>query len=458
MNIFYCCGVLEPQKKIWWKNILQKQSEYNILISKKYSSDVTHIVCGRDNVTSSDIFKVTGVENFDNVKVVKSSWLFSCMKAKRIVNEDDFLVIFNDKDYPTEDNSISSLNSTKRGLDSDDTACSPKQRKRVNDASPLEQRTLEIFLPPPPQFVRIGSLEVAAYGIGTLAWGVSYPDPSARPPSDSILKFLQVGAAALSPHKVLVDTADSYCVDNYDFGYMEDILGSLKNDTNDHVIATKGGMIRIGSSSNSWREANYDTSEAWEACIRASLARLKCDASNPIDLWQIHHCTQKNLVAAMKACRKLLAENIILHVGLCNVSISDVELCSKYVPIASVQNPYSMWDRTAERPMSSSSSSTSKRGMLAYCTENSIPFIAYGVLGGLSTRRGEEKWQSFPELTSLAKTKGIHITTLVLAMMRYRFPCMLPLVGSRRIEHLEMLRDISKVRLTKTELEMYPPL
>ena len=237
-------------------------------------------------------------------------------------------------------------------------------------------------------------------------------------------------------------------------------IGSVLQDgsTVEPLIATKGGMKRIGCESNSWREASYHTSEAWETCIRASLRRLHCDAQHPLALWQVHHCKPQHLAAVMTALQRLVAENLIQYVGLCNVSVADVGFCQQYLPIASVQNPYSLWDRTAERPLHGKSTNTSKRGMLAYCTEHSIPFLAYGVLGGLAARRGENRWLAYPDLLSLADKKGIHITTLVLSMMRHRFPCLLPLVGTRRQRHMEMLRAVFSVRLTRRELELFPPL
>jgi aryl-alcohol dehydrogenase-like predicted oxidoreductase len=430
------------------------------------------------------------------------SWLMACMKSKRRVAEDAHLLPAapgaaigtgsgGKPKRPRADTGGAAVPETetdsrrpklrKHDTDTDTDIGTGTDTDRDRGSAPsvpaapcLEEPPLR----PPPPSLRIGSLTVAAYGVGTLAWGVAYPDPAARPSAEEVATLVQAAVSALAPHRVLLDTADSYCTDSHDFGYMETLLGTLCPGTGSPapgtalqplglpvrlpVVATKGGMMRTGSESNSWREAAYRSPEAWEACVRASLARLRCDASHPLPLWQVHHCKPRHLAAAMPALQKLVAEKLILHVGLCNVSVADIEFCQQYLPIASIQNAYSLWDRTAERPLHSqsgrSSASTSKRGVLEYCSENNIPFLAYGVLGGLASRRGEDRWRAYPQLLSLAAEKGIHVTTLVLSMMRHRFPCLLPLVGSRRLLHVEMLRGVAEVRLTQRELDVFPSL
>jgi pyridoxine 4-dehydrogenase len=499
MNIFYCCGVMEAQKKIWWKNFLHTYSTtHSLTVSKRYSEAVTHIVCGRVSATVADIRHSIGVEVeveallSKGVKIVSSSWMMECVKAKKRVSECEYVLptlqqrdIIDDhtsinmssSNHTTKDQTSLSSSSSKRTLKEFSSHSPDESSRKKRDARVRARVTCvplhddgtctlnETFLRPPPAILKIGSLSVGAYGIGTLAWGVVYPDPAARPSEEEVCQLLHAGTAATHPNTVLVDTADSYCTNNHDFGYMESLLGKLISSNNDELsmkplVATKGGMMRTGSESNSWREASYSTPEAWEACIRSSLKRLRCDANNPLPLWQVHHCKPNNLIAAMTACQKLLAENLILHIGLCNVTVADIELCQQLVPVASVQNSYSLWDRTAERPLTTSSnrSSTSKRGVLKYCSDNSIPFLAYGALGGLATRRGEDRWCEYPQLLALADRKGVSVTSLVLSMMRHRFPCLLPLVGSRRLEHVKMLRQAYEVRLTRSELNEFPSL
>jgi len=237
MNIFYCCGVLEPQKKIWWKKFLNKEG--GVAISKKFHSAVTHVVCGRESTTLSDILKATNGANLTNIKIVHTSWLLACMKTKQKVSEVDFML----PSTPAEDVSrvgsmvpVSSSSSscklkrvredTTEEVDSLETADVHRLKQQKNDTpsplvlpppcDPLALCTLkEPTLCPPPSGLCIGSLTVAAYGVGTLAWGVTYPDPSARPTREDVATLLEAAASVCVPHRILIDTADSYCTDRY---------------------------------------------------------------------------------------------------------------------------------------------------------------------------------------------------------------------------------------------------
>ncbi|CAM9684303.1 unnamed protein product, partial [Ectocarpus fasciculatus] len=258
-----------------------------------------------------------------------------------------------------------------------------------------------------------------------------------------------------------LDTADTYCRGRHDVGYMERVLNEACRDKS-VIIGTKGGMVRIGSESNSWREANYTTSAEWENCIRASLERLNYH-SDPLPLWMVHHCKKNkaSLEALMTACQVLVRENRIVHIGLCNVTVAEVEFCQKFLPIACVQNKYSLYHRIAEKPLHVDSSrviaSNTQRGMIDYCTEKQIPFLAYGVLGGVSARRGDCSLKvDFPEIARQAHRKGVAPQILVLAWIRHRFPIVMPLVGSRSIQKLTELRKAYEVRFSAEDMLDFP--
>src|SRR5258708_18162123 len=64
------------------------------------------------------------------------------------------------------------------------------------------------------------------------------------------------------------------------------------------------------------------------------------------------------------AVRQLLDDRVILHAGLSEVSVADIEGARRVFPVATVQNSYSLVDRDSE-------------DVLAYCAANKIAFIPW---------------------------------------------------------------------------------
>src|SRR5271170_6830486 len=108
------------------------------------------------------------------------------------------------------------------------------------------------------------------------------------------------------------------------------------------VIATKGGYERPGP--NRWVE-NGKPEHLRSAC-EDSLRRLRLDR---IDLYQLHRIDPKvpadDQLGTLKA---LQAEGKIKHIGLSEVSVSQIHHAQTIVPIVSVQNRYSLADRGSE--------------------------------------------------------------------------------------------------------------
>ncbi len=123
-------------------------------------------------------------------------------------------------------------------------------------------------------------------------------------------------------------------------------------------------------------------------------------------------------------------------------------------PIACVQNAFSLWERACGEDIPPKGvAASSKKGVLRFCTENRIVFQPYAALGGLKARRGERDLpRDFPRLAEMARDKGVSPHALALAYMRHRWPCILHIVGSRRLSRAEELGSAYGVRFTKAEL------
>src|SRR3954451_10772695 len=136
----------------------------------------------------------------------------------------------------------------------------------------------------------------------------------------------------------LIDTADSYGPE-----VSENLLAeALHPYPDDLVIATKGGLTRSGP--GQWQRDCRP--ERLKQCCEASLRRLKVDR---IDLYQLHAVDPKLPYAEqIGALAELKSEGKIRHVGVCNVGRTELEEARAITDVVSVQNRYSVVDRSSE--------------------------------------------------------------------------------------------------------------
>ena len=275
--------------------------------------------------------------------------------------------------------------------------------------------------------VLLGDQWVCSIGLGTLPCGVVYPDPFKVPhPAafEDILTAASQEVAALplevdeGKFALFVDTADTYCEDGDSLHSVERQIGAYLRAHPDSriVVATKGGMKRIGSESSSWRPVTCTV-----ATVRGIVNGMVTESANallhlPVPvvadagagagagagaagarlfLWQFHHLDDSKqfpITEAGLAAEALAAvdETIVSYIGLCNVSLAAINIMMS-VPvhparIISVQNEYSFWNQEAERDLTSSAAASNKSGLFEYCSDNGIVFIASAPLGGLKAR------------------------------------------------------------------------
>jgi len=176
-----------------------------------------------------------------------------------------------------------------------------------------------------------GDLTVNRLGFGAMRitgpgiWG----DPPSRDQAVATLRrVVELGVN-------FIDTADSYGPDVSETLIAE----ALYPYPDDLVIATKGGLVRPGP--NHW-EANGRPEHLREAC-EGSLRRLRLEQ---IPLYQLHRPDPAvPLAESMGAIAELKNEGKIRHVGISNVSESQLREAQRIVPIVSIQNRYNVADR-----------------------------------------------------------------------------------------------------------------
>jgi pyridoxine 4-dehydrogenase len=178
------------------------------------------------------------------------------------------------------------------------------------------------------------------------------------------------------------------------------------------VIATKAGFDRTGP--DQWR-MNGRPEHLRKAC-EGSLQRLKLER---IDLYQLHRIDPaypaEDQLGTLKDLQTL---GKIKHIGLSEVTVAQIAHARTVVPIVSVQNRYSLADRTAE-------------DVLQYCQRENIGFIPWFPLGAgeLAAPGGK--------LARTAEELKITTSQLALAWLLWRSPVMLPIPGTSSVKHLE---------------------
>ena len=222
----------------------------------------------------------------------------------------------------------------------------------------------------------------------------------------------------------LIDTADSYGPE-----VSESLIAeALYPYPEDLVIATKGGLRRTGP--GEWpRDAHP---KRLKECCEESLRRLRLER---IDLYQLHAPDPEiPLEDSLGALRELQEEGKIRHIGVCNVSVEELERARGVVEVVTVQNRYNLADR-------------SSGDVLEACEGDGIGFIPWFPLatGDLARSGGP--------LDELAGSHEATAGQLALAWLLARSPVMLPIPGTGSVAHFEENLAARDISLDADELE-----
>jgi len=227
-----------------------------------------------------------------------------------------------------------------------------------------------------------------------------------------------------------IDTAEAYGP-----GFNEELIASaLHSYSQPLVIATKGGIYKPSPDNI---QANGSPEALRQSC-EASLRRLQVDQ---IDLYQLHRPDPKvPLMKSVGMLATLQREGKIRHIGLCNVSLEQVEAACQIVSIAAVQNRFSITERTSE-------------DVLNYCTQHNIAFIPYGSLGAHPLKRGAPLANASGVLSDIAQHHAVKPNQIALAWLLHHAPNIILIPGTTTINHLEENIASAAIKLTNDEME-----
>ncbi|MFQ6067643.1 MAG: aldo/keto reductase [bacterium] len=297
--------------------------------------------------------------------------------------------------------------------------------------------------------LNLSTIGSGTWAIGGSGWKFSWGPQDDRESISTIRRALELGIN-------WIDTAPVYGL-----GHSEEVVGRAIKELRDKpIIATKCGRVwdKDGNLSGCLRKESIGSE------VEASLRRLKIDV---IDLYQIHWPDpDEDIEEAWSAIADLIKDGKVRYAGVSNFSVEQLKRIQPIHPVASLQPPYSMLERSAEEEI------------LDYCSTNHIGVIVYspmqkGLLTGKFTR---ERVQKLPEddhrrrdahfqepqlsanlklvegLGSIAEKSGRTLAQLAIAWVLRRSEVTAAIVGARHPFQIEETVVAAESMLSKKDI------
>jgi aryl-alcohol dehydrogenase-like predicted oxidoreductase len=249
--------------------------------------------------------------------------------------------------------------------------------------------------------LRLGDTEIRRIGLGT----------NRLRDTDESVAFIRAAADA---GVQMIDTAHLYTG-----GESEKAIGrALPSAPSSVIVATKGG----------YGDAGRGKPEILRQEIEQSLASLRVGR---IALYYLHRVDPETPIEeSLGAIKEYVDRGAIERVGVSKVDIPLVERARKVVPIAAVQNEYSLAKRKYD-------------DVVDYCAREGIVFVPYYPLGadpGRALREIANRHQATPR-------------KVMLAWLLKRSPAMLPIPGTLSLAHLRENLGALSLELSDSEFD-----
>jgi aryl-alcohol dehydrogenase-like predicted oxidoreductase/histidinol phosphatase-like enzyme/predicted kinase len=243
--------------------------------------------------------------------------------------------------------------------------------------------------------------------------------------------------AALDAGVTLLDTADAYALGDREIGHNERLIArALSTWGGDRAavrVATKGGLTRPHGT--------------WVPDGRARHLTAACEASrralgqDRIHLYQLHAPDPKtSLATSVRALLALQKGGLVEHIGLCNVSLGQLQEARRIAPIHAVQVEINPWHEENLR-----------NGVAELCAAEGILLLAHRPLGGVAGRRRLSK---DPVLAVVARRLSATPEEVVLAWLRSLSESLVPLPGPTRPEHARALARVLELQLSADDVAL----
>src|SRR5215204_2750363 len=294
---------------------------------------------------------------------------------------------------------------------------------------------------------KLGKLEVSEIGAGCMSISANY-----GPPADKN-QGIKVIRTSYEEGVTFFDTAEVYGP------YInEELVGEALAPFRDKIIiATKFGFDLPGGGLNS-------RPEHIRKVVEGSLRRLRTDH---IDLYYQHRVDPKVPIEDVAgAIKNLIKEGKVLHFGLSEASAKTIRRAHAVQPLTAIQTEYSLMERSAEH-----------NGVLKVCEELGIGFVPWGPIGmgymsgqidantkldsKMDLRSGFDRFSpenlaaNAPIIATLRKFANEKYATpaqIALAWLMMQKPWIVPIPGTRNLNHQNENLGGSNVQLTPTDL------
>lgn len=248
---------------------------------------------------------------------------------------------------------------------------------------------------------------VRAVGLGAMPMSIRADGPTEA-------EAVRVIHAALDAGTDLIDTADVYCHDDSDIGHNERLIAkALKAwPGKKPVVATKGGLTRPGGR---W-ERDARPASLRRACER-SLRALGVDA---LALYQLHAPDDKVPYAdQVGELSRLKEEGKVVHIGLSNVDLSELDAALAIVRVESVQNQLHPKER-----------GDLDSGLVKACAERGVAYLPYCPVGG---GHGHAALAAHPTVRALAHKHGASPYCVLIAWSLAQGENVIPIPGASKV-------------------------
>ena len=294
---------------------------------------------------------------------------------------------------------------------------------------------------------QLGPFQVSAIGLGCMNICHAYGSPISEDQAEKLL------LAALDAGVTHFDTAALY-----GFGLSETLVGKyLSPRRSEFTLASKCGMQGVDVNGDGKPVRVIDgRPETLRATCEAALKRLKTDV---IDLYYLHRWDkQVPIEESVGGLSDLVQAGKIRAIGLSEVSAITLRKAHAEHPIAAVQTEYSLWTRNPEI------------AVLQACKELGAALVAFSpvargflcswmdvnLLGAKDIRRSMPRFtpemyalnaQLLPAYFAVAEEVGCTPSQLALAWLLHRGDHVLPIPGTRTVEHLQEDLGAAEVKL-----------
>lgn len=272
------------------------------------------------------------------------------------------------------------------------------------------------------------NIEVNAIGLGAMPLSLD-----GRPDEAQALGVIK---AFVDGGGNFIDSANVYCVDDSDVGHNEKLIAkalSKLEESNNIIVATKGGLRRP---KGDW---TADASPAW---LRQSCEKSLRDLNtNSIFLYQLHALDPDvPLTDSVGELARLKGEGKIQHIGLSNVTVEHIQLALSITNIISVQNRCNLFERTSF-----------KNGVVKFCEENKITFIAHSPVGGHSqhAQRADNIL-----LKKLAEKYDASTYQIMIAWLLNKSSSILTIPGASKMSSIADSLQATNVEISKEDMQL----